>query len=52
MPLVYLKELDAAFVDQTVHYHAWRRFIAVLKRDWENAITPVSSLTHHREFLT
>lgn len=42
MPFVYLNELDAVFVDKTVHYYAWRRFIGVLRRDWDNAITPVS----------
>lgn len=41
MPFFYLKELDATFVDKTVHYHAWIRFIDTLRRDWENTITPV-----------
>lgn len=42
MPFVYLKELEVVFIDRTIHYHAWRRFIGAIRRDWENAITPVS----------
>lgn len=41
MPLVYLKELERTYVDNSVHYYYWRQFIEGLKRDWENSITPV-----------
>lgn len=44
MPIVYMNEIDKLYVDQTVHYSFWRQFIAGLKRDWENSITPVRHL--------
>lgn len=42
MPLLYMKELERLYVDESIHYYFWRQFIAGLYRDWENSITPVS----------
>ena len=47
MPFVYLKELERTYVDNTVHYYYWRQFISGLKRDWENSITPVSTISRN-----
>ena len=44
MPIVYMNEFDKLYVDGTIHYYFWRFFIAGLKRDWENSITPVSHI--------
>lgn len=43
MPSVYLQELELLFMDKTVHYHAWRRFITVARQDWVDSATPVRS---------
>jgi hypothetical protein len=43
MPLLYMKELERLYVDESIHYYFWRQFIAGLYRDWENSITPASS---------
>ena len=45
MPLLYMREFDDLYVDDTVHYRPWQVFIAKdLERDWENSITPVRAL--------
>ena len=44
LPTLYLGELHKVYVDKTVHYHSWRKFISELKEDWQNSITPVRSL--------
>lgn len=41
LPSLYFTELQKVYVDRTVHYWGWRRFISELKSDWENSITPV-----------
>lgn len=40
MPSVYLQELELLFMDKTVHYHAWRRFIMVARQDWVDSAVP------------
>ena len=42
MPSVYMDELEHVWIDRTVDWITWRRFITMLTRDWENSITPVS----------
>ncbi|PSR76611.1 hypothetical protein PHLCEN_2v8369 [Hermanssonia centrifuga] len=44
MPSLYLKELEKVWVDNTVAYHPWRRFMGEMKTDWENSITPATVL--------
>lgn len=44
LPSLYFKELEKVYVDRTVHYWGWRRFISELKSDWENSITPATVL--------
>ena len=43
LPLQYLEDLENIWIDQTVNYSPWRKFIGKLQRDWENSITPVST---------
>lgn len=41
MPSVYMKEIEHVWIDDTVDYISWRRFIQLLYKDWQQAITPV-----------
>lgn len=41
LPSLYYKELHKVYVDRTVHYNVWRRFITEMKEDWQNSVTPV-----------
>lgn len=41
MPYVYMEELERVYIDRTVDYISWRRFISNLKQDWDGSITPV-----------
>ncbi|KAJ3556810.1 hypothetical protein NM688_g1813 [Phlebia brevispora] len=44
LPKLYYKELHKVYVDKTVHYYVWRRFIGGLKDDWQSSITPTTML--------
>ena len=41
MPSVYMKEIDSVWIDDTVDWISWRKFITLLVRDWNQSITPV-----------
>ncbi|KAK7676790.1 hypothetical protein QCA50_020258 [Cerrena zonata] len=44
MPDVYLVELEKIWVDETVNYRPWNKFIDELKRDWKASTTPATVL--------
>ncbi|CAL1699536.1 unnamed protein product [Somion occarium] len=44
MPDIYLAELEKIWVDNTVNYRPWNRFITELKRDWKASTTPATVL--------
>ena len=48
-PKLYFSELNKVYADQTVHYHSWRKFISVLKNDWEISLTPVCLVSRTSE---
>lgn len=41
MPNVYMEALEHVWIDRTVDWITWRKFISMLVRDWEQSITPV-----------
>ena len=41
LPSLYYEEFHNVYVDRTVHYSVWRRFITEMKEDWKNSVTPV-----------
>lgn len=41
MPSVYMKEIEALWIDSTVDWVSWRRFITILNNDWSQTMTPV-----------
>ena len=44
MPTVYMEELERVWIDKTIDYLAWRKFITGLQHDWESSIIPVSPI--------
>lgn len=40
-PHLYAERLYLIYLDKKVNYQVWRKFIAELREDWENSITPV-----------
>ncbi|KAI0760194.1 hypothetical protein C8Q74DRAFT_207961 [Fomes fomentarius] len=41
-PHLYAERLHLIYLDKKVNYQVWRRFIAELREDWENSITPAT----------
>ena len=41
MPDIYLADLEKIWIDETVNYRPWNKFINELKRDWKASTTPV-----------
>ncbi|KAI0090331.1 hypothetical protein BDY19DRAFT_992535 [Irpex rosettiformis] len=42
MPSVYMKEIESVWIDETVDWISWRKFITLLLRDWNQSITPAT----------
>lgn len=42
MPSVYMKEIDHVWIDNTVDWITWKRFVNMLTRDWEQSTTPAT----------
>ena len=41
MPSVYMKEIEGVWIDDTVDWISWRKFISILDKDWSQSMTPV-----------
>lgn len=46
MPDIYLTDLEKIWVDDTVNYRPWNKFINELKRDWKASTTPVGNILY------
>ena len=44
MPSVYMKELEGLWIDETVDWISWHRFVSILEKDWNQSMTPVRIL--------
>ncbi|KAI0093584.1 hypothetical protein BDY19DRAFT_989148 [Irpex rosettiformis] len=42
MPGVYMKEIESVWIDGTVDWISWRKFITLLLKDWNQSIIPAT----------
>ncbi|KAI0703727.1 hypothetical protein BC835DRAFT_1410463 [Cytidiella melzeri] len=42
MPSVYMDEIENVWIDETVDWISWRRFILLLSKDWQQSIIPAT----------
>ncbi|KAI0703722.1 hypothetical protein BC835DRAFT_1410458 [Cytidiella melzeri] len=53
MPSVYMDEIESVWIDGTVDWISWRRFIVLLSKDWQHSIIPATViLSANVGFLT